>query len=71
LITRLELAPACLAPSFDHLVAACEQRLPNFEPECLGRHDIRAQVEQLFGKLARMRYVAATLAVDELDIEAL
>src|SRR5215471_2822930 len=37
----------------------------------IGKDHIRAQVEQLFGELARMRYVAATPAVDELDITAL
>src|SRR5215813_11189736 len=37
----------------------------------IGKDHIRAQVEQLFGELARMRYVAATPAVDELDIAAL
>src|SRR6516164_705490 len=37
----------------------------------IGQDHIRPQVEQLFGKLARMRYVAPTPAVDELDIAAL
>ena len=37
----------------------------------IGEDHVRAQIDQLFGELARMRYVAATPAVDELDIAAL
>jgi len=37
----------------------------------IGEDHVRPQIEQFFGELARMRYVAATPAVDELDIAAL
>src|ERR1700758_5864901 len=37
----------------------------------IGQDHIRPQVEQFFGELARMRYVAPTPAVDELNIAAL
>src|SRR5262249_33980987 len=37
----------------------------------VGQDHIRPQVKQLFGKLARMHYIAATPAVDELHISAL
>src|SRR5215813_11871288 len=37
----------------------------------IGQDHIRTQVEHLFGELARARYIAATPAVDELDIAAL
>src|SRR6516165_1066598 len=37
----------------------------------IGQDHIRPQVDQLFGELARMCYVAATPAIDELGIAAL
>src|SRR4029450_9274634 len=37
----------------------------------IGEDHVRPQIEQLFGELARVHYVARTPAIDELDIAAL